>query len=43
MGGHLNAYTLRGQTVYFAKVFGGDVSCTVDILTDILLNLRPNS
>ncbi len=23
MGGHLNAYTSREQTVYFAKVFGG--------------------
>jgi processing peptidase subunit beta len=40
MGGHLNAYTSREQTVYFAKVFGGDVSRTVDILADILLNSR---
>jgi processing peptidase subunit beta len=42
MGGHLNAYTLREQTVYFAKVFGGGVSHAVDILVDILLNLRLN-
>jgi hypothetical protein len=40
MGGHLNAYTLREQTVYFVKVFGGDVSRAVDILVDILLNSR---
>jgi processing peptidase subunit beta len=40
MGGHLNAYTSREQTVYFAKVFGGDVSCAVDILAEILLNSR---
>jgi processing peptidase subunit beta len=40
MGGHLNAYTSREQTVYFAKVFGGDVGRAVDILADILLNSR---
>jgi processing peptidase subunit beta len=40
MGGHLNAYTLREQTVYFVKVFEGDVSRALDILADILLNLR---
>ncbi len=39
MGGHLNAYTLREQTI-FAKVFGGGVSRAMDILADILLNLR---
>ncbi len=42
MGGHLNAYTSRKQTMYFAKVFGGGVSCAVDILADILLNSRLN-
>jgi processing peptidase subunit beta len=42
MGGHLNAYTLREQTVYFMMVFRGDVSRTVDILADILLNSRLN-
>lgn len=38
MGGHLNAYTSREQTTYFAKVLGGDVGNAVDILGDILQN-----
>jgi len=38
MGGHLNAYTSREQTVYFAKVFKKDVGRAVGILSDILLN-----
>lgn len=38
MGGHLNAYTSREQTVYFAKVFKSDVGRAVEILSDILLN-----
>jgi processing peptidase subunit beta len=38
MGGHLNAYTSREQTVYFAKVFEKDVPRAMDILADILLN-----
>lgn len=37
MGGHLNAYTSREQTAYFAKVFGRDVPRAVDMLSDILL------
>jgi len=37
MGGHLNAYTSREQTVYFAKVFEQDVPRAMDILSDILL------
>jgi len=37
MGGHLNAYTSREQTVYFAKVFKQDVGRAVEILSDILL------
>jgi len=40
MGGHLNAYTSREQTVYFAKVFEKDVPRAMDILADILLNSR---
>ena len=40
MGGHLNAYTSREQTVYFARVFGNDVHRAMDILADILLNSR---
>eukprot|EP00591_Stephanopyxis_turris_P003719 CAMPEP_0195524756 /NCGR_PEP_ID=MMETSP0794_2-20130614/24782_1 /TAXON_ID=515487 /ORGANISM="Stephanopyxis turris, Strain CCMP 815" /LENGTH=467 /DNA_ID=CAMNT_0040655045 /DNA_START=115 /DNA_END=1515 /DNA_ORIENTATION=+ len=40
MGGHLNAYTSREQTVYFAKVFKHDVGNAVEILSDILLNSK---
>ncbi len=38
MGGHLNAYTSREQTVYFAKVFHTDVDKAFDIIADILTN-----
>lgn len=40
MGGHLNAYTSREQTVYFAKVFKEDVGRAVEILSDILLHSK---
>ena len=40
MGGHLNAYTSREQTVYFAKVFEKDVPRAMDILADILLRSK---
>ncbi|UKZ90785.1 uncharacterized protein TrAFT101_005782 [Trichoderma asperellum] len=40
MGGHLNAYTSRENTVYFAKAFNSDVPKTVDILSDILQNSK---
>ena len=40
MGAHLNAYTSREQTVYYAKVFQKDVAQAVDILSDILLNSK---
>lgn len=36
MGGHLNAYTSREQTVYYAKVFKKDIPKAVEILADIL-------
>lgn len=36
MGGHLNAYTSRDQTVYYAKVFKQDLPRAMDILSDIL-------
>eukprot|EP00434_Breviolum_minutum_P037499 symbB.v1.2.033248.t1/scaffold4103.1/size44635/6 len=36
MGGHLNAYTSREQTVYYAKCFKTDLRNGVDILADIL-------
>ena len=35
---HLNAYTSREQTVYFAKCFKNDVEASMDILSDILLH-----
>ena len=40
MGGHLNAYTSREQTVYYAKVFKKDVPKAVEILGDILLDSK---
>ncbi|HTH96649.1 MAG TPA: pitrilysin family protein [Stellaceae bacterium] len=36
VGGHLNAYTSREQTAYYAKVLKDDVHLAVDILADIL-------
>ncbi|KAL6043824.1 Mitochondrial-processing peptidase subunit beta [Balamuthia mandrillaris] len=38
MGGNLNAYTSREQTVYHAHVFKKDVGKAVEILADILQN-----
>jgi len=38
MGGHLNAYTSREQTVYYAKVLKKDVPKAVELLSDILTN-----
>eukprot|EP01118_Nematostelium_gracile_P002928 TRINITY_DN13375_c0_g1_i1.p1 TRINITY_DN13375_c0_g1~~TRINITY_DN13375_c0_g1_i1.p1 ORF type:complete len:474 (+),score=137.03 TRINITY_DN13375_c0_g1_i1:176-1597(+) len=43
MGGALNAYTSREQTVYYAKVFKNDVPKAMDILSDILLNSKYDS
>jgi len=36
MGGHLNAYTSREHTVYYAKVFKSDVPRALNILADML-------
>ena len=36
IGGHLNAFTTREMTCYFAKVFKKDVPLAVEILSDIL-------
>ena len=36
VGGHLNAYTSREQTAYFARVVADDLPLAVDILADIL-------
>jgi processing peptidase subunit beta len=38
MGAHLNAYTSREQTVYYAKCFAKDVPRGTDILADIIQN-----
>lgn len=38
MGGHLNAYTSREQTVFYAKVRKNDVPQAMDILSDMLTN-----
>ncbi len=38
VGGHLNAYTARENTAYFARVLADDLALGVDILTDILEN-----
>ncbi|GMN42126.1 hypothetical protein TIFTF001_011358 [Ficus carica] len=40
MGGHLNAYTSREQTTYYAKVLDKDVPKALDILSDILQNSK---
>lgn len=38
MGGHLNAYTSREMTVYFAKILSKDIPRAVEILADIVQN-----
>jgi predicted Zn-dependent peptidase len=38
VGGHLNAYTSRESTAYYAKVLKEDVPLGLDILADILMN-----
>ncbi|XP_062210335.1 probable mitochondrial-processing peptidase subunit beta, mitochondrial [Phragmites australis] len=38
MGGHLNAYTSREQTTYYAKVLDKDVPRALEVLADILQN-----
>jgi len=38
MGGHLNAYTSREQTVYYAQVFKQDLPRAAEILSDIIQN-----
>lgn len=40
IGGQLNAYTSREQTVFYAKVFKKDVNQALDILSDIILNSK---
>jgi predicted Zn-dependent peptidase len=36
VGGHLNAFTSREQTAYYARVMGEDIGLALDILSDIL-------
>lgn len=36
VGGHMNAYTSREQTAYYAKVLADDVPVAVDLIADIL-------
>jgi len=43
MGAHLNAYTSREQTVYFARCFEQDIGHSMDILSDILLSSQLSS
>ncbi|KAH9165519.1 Metalloenzyme, LuxS/M16 peptidase-like protein [Lactarius sanguifluus] len=43
LGAHLNAYTSREQTVYYAKSFRKDVPQAVDIISDILQNSKLDS
>ncbi|HTV88211.1 MAG TPA: pitrilysin family protein [Stellaceae bacterium] len=38
VGGHLNAYTSRESTAYYAKVLKEDCRLALDILADILMN-----
>jgi mitochondrial-processing peptidase subunit beta len=40
LGAHLNAFTSREQTVYYAKSFRKDVPIAVDIISDILQNSK---
>lgn len=43
LGAHLNAYTSREQTVYYAKSFRKDIDKAVDIISDILQNSKLES
>ena len=38
VGGHLNAYTSRENTAYYAKVLKDDIGLAVDLVSDIVLN-----
>jgi len=40
MGAHLNAYTSREQTVFYAKCLSSDLGNAVEILSDILQNSK---
>lgn len=36
VGGHLNAYTSRDQTTFYARVLGGDVELGLDMVADLI-------
>ncbi len=38
VGGHLNAYTSREQTAYYAKILKEDIGLALDIIADIVQN-----
>ncbi len=38
VGGHINAYTSREMTAYYARVLGPDVPLALDIIADIVLH-----
>jgi predicted Zn-dependent peptidase len=38
VGGHINAYTSREVTAYYARVLEADVPLAMDVISDILLN-----
>jgi len=38
VGGHLNAYTARDHTAYYAKILKDDTPLALDIISDILLH-----
>ena len=40
VGGHLNAYTARETTAFYAKVLKDDVSLAIDLIADILQNSK---
>lgn len=40
LGAHLNAYTSREQTVFYAKCLKQDIPKAVEILADILTNSK---
>lgn len=40
MGAHLNAYTSREQTVFYAKCLAEDVPKAIEILSDIIQNSK---
>ncbi len=38
VGGHMNAYTSRDNTTYYARVLKGDISLAIDLLADLVID-----